>query len=338
MKEFLDRHFNFFVWNLEAGDLIEIFLVSAVSSLLLIRALLGITSYPQLGAGKFHIAHMLWGGFLMMIALIILFEFLNKESKRLAAVVGGIGFGAFIDELGKFITSDNDYFFQPTVALIYIIFILIFFSARVLERYLKASNRDYAINALEVVKEIILYDLDQKEKNRALQYLKESDPKNPAVIALKKMLTEMKAKSAEEPGILTRIRRILVDIYLKLLRTRWVAKLLLLSFIGLSILNLLKAFLNLVSISSFAEWGQLITSVASGLFILVGVYFIRHHRRLDAYEMFKRAVLISIFLTQFFLFYKEQLSALVALVISVFIFSVIQYLIDQEQLIVQKKT
>ena len=62
----------------------------------------------------------------MMIALVIALAYINKSSYYLVAVLGGLGFGAFIDELGKFITGDNDYFYRPTVALIYIVFVLIY--------------------------------------------------------------------------------------------------------------------------------------------------------------------------------------------------------------------
>ena len=100
-----------FIRNLEAEVYRENFLVSTVVSIFVIRIFLKVTHYPSLGSGDFHIAHMLLGGLFMLSSIIILLSFLNKATVSVASVLGGIGFGAFIDELGKFITGDNDYFF-----------------------------------------------------------------------------------------------------------------------------------------------------------------------------------------------------------------------------------
>jgi hypothetical protein len=102
--------------------LIEEFLISSLVAILSIRFFLKISNYPRLGGDILHISHMLWGGLLMFIAIILLLTLMNNEVKRVAAIIGGLGFGTFIDELGKFITSDNNYFYQPTFALIYIFF------------------------------------------------------------------------------------------------------------------------------------------------------------------------------------------------------------------------
>jgi len=74
MREFIRRNNPFnrhFVRNLEAGTLLEIFLVTAVCSVLGIRFFLALTGYPSLSPGHLHIAHVLLGGVLMMIALVI---------------------------------------------------------------------------------------------------------------------------------------------------------------------------------------------------------------------------------------------------------------------------
>ena len=61
-----------FVRSVYAEILLEDFFVSAVASVLAIRFYLHVTGFPQLGVGPLHIAHMLWGGLLMLIALVIL--------------------------------------------------------------------------------------------------------------------------------------------------------------------------------------------------------------------------------------------------------------------------
>lgn len=58
----------------------------------------------------------------MAIALIISLGFINKSSYYLVAVLGGFGQPS-ADELGKFITRDNDLFYRPAGALIYITFV-----------------------------------------------------------------------------------------------------------------------------------------------------------------------------------------------------------------------
>src|SRR5256712_10669671 len=110
----------FFIRNLDAGKLLESFLVSAVAAFLGVRFFLGVTGYPRLGGGGLHIAHMLRGRTLMVAAVLLLLSYLGQRVRRAAAIIAGLGFGLFIDELGKFITSDNNSFSQPAIAPIYV--------------------------------------------------------------------------------------------------------------------------------------------------------------------------------------------------------------------------
>ncbi len=98
---------------------LDLFLVCAVGSVIGNRVFLIITGYPQLGNGTLHISHAIWGAVMMAIAIIFAISFLAPNNRTFIAFIGGCGFGWFIDELGKFITRDVNYFFQPTIALIY---------------------------------------------------------------------------------------------------------------------------------------------------------------------------------------------------------------------------
>ncbi|HPT37533.1 MAG TPA: hypothetical protein PLZ44_04500, partial [Methanothrix sp.] len=54
--------------------------------------------------------------------------------------------------------------------------------------------------------------------------------------------------------------------------------------------------------------------------------------RLDAYQLFREAVLVQIFLVQVFLFYRAQLLALLGLAGNIWVLLVLYYVIRQESM------
>src|ERR1700722_8518493 len=62
--------------HVDAGLLLETFLLSAVAAVLVTRAFLQATGFPKVGGDGLHIAHLLPGGLLMVVGLMLLFVFL----------------------------------------------------------------------------------------------------------------------------------------------------------------------------------------------------------------------------------------------------------------------
>ncbi|HWP91023.1 MAG TPA: hypothetical protein VNN20_02335 [Thermodesulfobacteriota bacterium] len=341
-----------FIRNFEAGNYLENFLVSAVSAILVIRLFLKLTGYPQISNSTLHIAHLLWGGLLMLVSIIILLSFLSRGAEHLASILGGIGFGTFIDEVGKFVTQDNNYFFQPAVAIMYVTFILIIIAIRSIEAGRNYSTTEYLMNALREMEEVVLHDMDEEGRKRALSYLDKSDKDNPLVAALRNILPQTHLIPTSKPGFYARMKLSFQNFYYKIVKLRAFSIGIIVFFLVQMIISLAYAVVlvfflglgwdkildvkvfdhiaNRVDNLSFVDWAELLSSLLSGVFVFIGVFNI-HRSRLFAFQMFERSILVTIFLTQVFIFYKEQFAALTGLFFNILILIAVRYMIEREQ-------
>jgi hypothetical protein len=264
---------------------------------------------------------------------------LGKRVHRAGAIIAGLGFGTFIDELGKFITSNNNYFFQPSIALIYIIFMVLFIVFRAIESTRAPTQQEYLANAVEIVRESVMRRLDEAQKNRAMDYLRLAGSESPVADALRSALSQIDAVPDRKRPAVTRIIDGLSRFYLSLVRTTWYPRLLIAAFavyVVWQIGSLVGVIVNDPDFRrhdwalSFADVGMAASSAVAAALLIIGLVRLRRSR-LDAYHWFKRAILVSIFLIQVFAFYSEQLLALIGLVRDILILIALNSMIRAEQ-------
>ncbi len=75
-----------------------------------------------------------------------------------------MGIGLFIDEVGKFITQNNDYFFPPAAPIIYAFFLICVLLYLRLRRPPPRGPRAELYAALEMMEEVLDHDLDADER------------------------------------------------------------------------------------------------------------------------------------------------------------------------------
>ena len=323
-----------------AGGLIEFSLVCAVATVLIIRLILQLSGYPQLGGGGLHIGHVLYGGLIMFLSLLLLFSVMNPAAPWLAAFAGGVGFGFFIDEVGKFISKDVDYFFEPAVAVIYAVFMILFVALAGLRRWESAMTpRDALANALSMLRSDASGGMDAETRDRIGALLDRADPADPLVGVLRAHVDGLPVGRGHRPSPYFVARAWLAERYRAVVQRR--------HFQTVIVVVAAAYFLTKVPLTirvqtdttgldhdtgnaDLAHVVQLIAAIGSGLCVMVGVWRLRRSRA-SAYRWFVRAVLISIFVYEVFAFYYAQFAALSSLAIDLLLYAALSYMIGRER-------
>lgn len=331
------------------AELLDTFLVSAVAAVVVIRIFLEATGYPRLGGGGLHIAHVLWGGLGMLVAIVLLIVFLSPSTRLIAALVGGAGFGAFVDELGKFVTSDNNYFFKPTAAILYALFVILFLATREIRRFRALSAEENLVNAVELAEKLAMGTLTADDRDHALRLLAASDQAHPLVAPLRASFVT----AVLVPTSFARLRWIGSAggrTYAAIVSSRWFRRILaaifILTGVGFVLTTIATAALlggaffgvadaqtaldEATSGGTIASVIQAGAGVVAGILIVRGVFELRHSRA-GAYRAFELAILVNLLLAQPFAFLDVGFGAAVDVSIDLALLATLRYLLTQER-------
>jgi hypothetical protein len=318
----------------QAEQYILISLVAFAITVIATRAFLQLTGFPQIGNSVLHIAHALWGGLLLILAAYLPLAFANRWAIQASAVLGGIGIGLFIDEVGKFITQANDYFFPPALPLIYGFVLLNVLVYLYFRRTPKADPRQAMYTAFEGLQDVLDGDLDVAEAawiEAQLAIARQSE--RAELVSLANLLTDYLQKekghlAAAQPGFWKRVTRWIdaVGIRLGRRRHRGLITIVLLGWVvlvGVYIAIITQGGPNLDP--QVLQWGMPLTiiQVVVGILMIVAALFWLARKEDLGLKIGVSGFLISLVTLQLLYFYLSQFMAITATLVQLAILFVL---------------
>jgi hypothetical protein len=320
----------------EGPALLEGFLVAAVVSFLGIRAFLTLTGFRKVGGGELHIAHMLWGGALMLTSIVLLLAYLDRRVLQVAAIIAGLGFGTFVDEIGKFVTADNDYFYRPAVALIYVIFVAVFLLGRAVAGLRPLTEREALANALDLLEGTLDRPIEPEDRARIDGLLDQAGTRSDLVPVLRVYLDHLPSRPDEEAWWETIARRGARG-YATLAGDPRFDRALTVAVILYAAAAVISSLLVIATAQgpgssqtvTAATLCQILSTLAGAALIGRGVLALPSSRT-AAYRWFVRGVLVWLLITQVFIFYGAQLAGLGGLAFDLAAYGALIYALRRE--------
>ena len=335
------------VRSFDVGQRQDLFLIAAVTTVVVIRLQLWVTNYPSLSPGKLHIAHLLWGGVFMTASIWMLASYIGRRLVAPAVILGGVGFGFFIDEVGKFVTADNDYFFQPTAAIIYVVFVSLFLLSRWIGGR-RMGEHERLGNAATLASEKYIDGMSPYERQAAIELL-EPIRENRQAQELLAAIEATRPDAPERPGRLEGLVLWMQRTYDAWVQTPWFQAVM----VGAVILGILATVFGIVDLLFLSgnpgtatapgyrtdglenlRIGNLIPLVASSVASVIGaagVLPLLRGERVRAYRRFRLALLISVFITYPFIFAESSFSAVTGLLVTLAALGTVSAMLRQEE-------
>jgi hypothetical protein len=309
-------------------------LIAFASTVIITRAFLQLTGFPQIGNSVLHIAHALWGGLLLIMAAYLPLVFANRWALQASALLGGIGIGLFIDEVGKFITQSNDYFFPPALPLIYSFILLNVLVYLYFRRPFVENARSAMYHALEGLQDLIDGDFDTAKVSQIkaqLAVTRKSDP--PEMISLAGSLSDFLRREEEhfptaKVGLWKRFTLGIEAVGLRLGRRRHRA---VITFLLIGWLLLVVGYIAIILQGrdnldpQVFQWRYLLIGIQFivGILMLMAAYFWLTKREDLGQKFGVSGFLVSLIALQLLYFYISQFMAITMTFIQLFILLVL---------------
>lgn len=148
------------------------FVAIVTATIVVVRTYLALTGYPQIGQhSNLHIAHALFGGALMILALVLGFLFVGPRSRWVEVIAGGVGAGLFLDEVGKFVTKTNDYFYHPACEIMYLTVLVVVIGGNLVQAVHQPTVREGLVEVGIAAAEGRAFGLTSAKLNELTKYL-----------------------------------------------------------------------------------------------------------------------------------------------------------------------